>query len=264
MIQTPVFARRSLSLWLRPAPWWLAAALAALMLGLARPAVDRFDLLVHDVLAREVVAPLRGPAAPADSIIVAIDDASLQALGRWPWPRQRHAELIDVLRQAGTQAVGYNVLFSESSADPADDERLAAAIAAHGQIVLPVAPAKQPGDGRPAVLKPLPALEKSAAALGHAETPIDADGQMRRVALVAGSDANAWDALALAVQRVTSAQSGGPASAMTAAQRQQHAQEPWWHDQLRLMPPATSVTSPIPQVSEIGRASCRERVSLNV
>ena len=67
--------------------------------------------------------------------------AALAAVGRWPWPRQRHAELIDVLRSAGTQAVGYNVLFSEPSADPADDQRLATAIAAHGQIVLPVVPA---------------------------------------------------------------------------------------------------------------------------
>ena len=249
MTQPPAFARRHPSLWLRPAHWWLAAALAVALLGLARPVVERFDLLVHDVLARDVVARLEGPDAPTDSIIVAIDDASLQALGRWPWPRSRHAELIDLLRQAGTQAVGYNVLFAEPSTDPADDERLATAIEAHGQIVLPVAPTRPPSQGSPAVLQPLPALARHAAALGHAETPVDLDGQMRRISLVAGSGTTAWEALPVAVQRVTSTQGHGPARPPTADQHARHAKDAWWREQTRLLPPATSTTSPIPQVS---------------
>ena len=236
------FARRNIALWRMPAPWWFAAVLTALLLLTARPVVDRFDLAVHDLLSRDVVAPLSGPSAPADSIVVAIDDASLQAIGRWPWPRQRHAELIDVLRSAGTQAVGYNVLFSEPAADPAEDERLAQAIAAHGQIVLPVVPESRPGDTRTGVLQPLAALGKAAAALGHAEAPIDLDGQVRRVAMVAGSGSNAWEAMPLAVQRVSAPR----ADALAGIDVQQHVTERWWQKNLQLLPTGSS---PVSQVS---------------
>jgi diguanylate cyclase (GGDEF)-like protein len=224
-----------------PGPWWFAAVFTALLLGLARPLVDRFDLVVHDLLAREVVAPLRTPPAPADSLIVAIDDTSLQALGRWPWSRRRHAELIDALRQAHTQAVGYNVLFSEPSANPADDLRLAAAIAAHGQIVLPVVPTSHQDSHAVGALQPLPVLARAAAALGHAETPIDSDGQVRRIARTAGRGATAWEALPVAVQQVAA-----PRSTATNPASQQRTQQPWWRKQVQLMPASTS---PIPQIS---------------
>ncbi|WP_338413974.1 EAL domain-containing protein [uncultured Sphaerotilus sp.] len=242
MIQPTPFARRTLALWLMSAPWWFAAVLSALLLLTARPLVDRFDLAVHDLLSRNVVEPLSGPMPAADSIVVAIDDASLQALGRWPWPRQRHAELIDVLRSAGTQAVGYNVLFTEPSADPAEDTRLAEAIAAHGQIVLPVAPSSRLDDTRIRVLQPLPVLAKAAAALGHAESPIDLDGQVRRVALVAGSGSTAWEALPLAVQRVSASR----ASTLSGVNVSAHGVDPWWRERVQLMP---SGSSPISQIS---------------
>ncbi|MEX8495636.1 CHASE2 domain-containing protein, partial [Sphaerotilus sp.] len=242
MSHTTPFTRRTLSLWLMSAPWWFAAMLAALLLLTARPLVDRFDLAMHDLLSSNVIEPLSGPMPPADSIVVAIDDASLQALGRWPWPRQRHAELIDVLRNAGTQAVGYNVLFTEPSADPAEDARLAAAIAAHGQIVLPVVPGHRPDDTRTRVLQPLPVLAKAAAALGHAESPIDLDGQVRRVALVAGSGSTAWEALPLAVQRVSASR----AHVLSGIDARAHGVEPWWRERIQLMPVGNS---PISQIS---------------
>ncbi|WP_293993893.1 EAL domain-containing protein [Sphaerotilus sp.] len=241
MIQPPPFARRTLALWLMPAPWWFAAMVAALLLLAARPVVDRFDLAVHDLLVREELAPWSSPKPAADSIVVAIDDASLQALGRWPWPRQRHAELIDVLRSAGTQAVGYNVLFSEPAANPAEDARLAQAIAAHGQIVLPVVPQGRPADGQTTVLQPLAMLGKAAAALGHAEAPLDLDGQVRRVAKVAGLGATAWEAMPLAVQRVGATHAGGPAG----VNAQQHAQEAWWQEQVQLLPAGDSQVTQI-------------------
>ena len=231
MIQSTPFARRALPLWLF-APWWLAAVLTALLLLTARPLVNRLDLAVHDLLSRDVIEPLSGPVPATDSLVVAIDDASLQALGRWPWPRQRHAELIDVLRNAGTQAVGYNVLFTEPSADPAEDARLAEAIAAHGQIVLPIVPSTRLDDTQTRVLQPLPMLAKAAAALGHAESPIDPDGQVRRVALVAGSGPTAWEALPLAVQRVSAPR----ASRHPEVDAHRHGVDPWWRERVQIMP----------------------------
>jgi diguanylate cyclase (GGDEF)-like protein len=232
VIHRPPFARRTLSLWLMPAPWWFAALLSTMLLLTARPLVNRFDLAVHDLLGRDVVEPLSGPMPAADSLVVAIDDASLQALGRWPWPHQRHAELIDLLRTAGTQAVGYNVPFTEPSADPAEDARLAEAIAAHGQIVLPVVPGPRPDDQQARVLQPLPLFAKAAAALGHAESPIDPDGQVRRVALVAGNGPTAWDALPLAVQRVSAPHASPPPD----ADASRHGTGPWWRERVQIMP----------------------------
>ncbi|MCP3961670.1 MAG: adenylate/guanylate cyclase domain-containing protein [bacterium] len=57
---------------------------------------------------------LRGPREPAgDVAIVAIDSKSVEQIGRFPWPRTVHAELIDQLREWGTSAVVFDVLFTE-------------------------------------------------------------------------------------------------------------------------------------------------------
>ena len=106
--------------------------LALVLLGPGQSLRERIDLTLHDLLAEQVVAPWqrhRLPDRSGDIAIVAIDDASLQALGRWPWPRARHAELIEALTRAGVQGIGYDILFSEPSDDPAGDRRLARAIA---------------------------------------------------------------------------------------------------------------------------------------
>ena len=46
-------------------------------------------------------------------VIVDIDEASLQALGQWPWPRTLIAELIDKIQEAGSAAIGFDVIMSE-------------------------------------------------------------------------------------------------------------------------------------------------------
>lgn len=45
--------------------------------------------------------------------IIDLDEASLARLGQWPWPRTRVAELVDKLREAGTAAIVFDVLFAE-------------------------------------------------------------------------------------------------------------------------------------------------------
>ena len=55
---------------------------------------------------------------PSDRVaVVAIDDASIANLGRWPWPRDLHAEMIRVLAQGGAKAIGSTVLYSEAQQD---------------------------------------------------------------------------------------------------------------------------------------------------
>lgn len=48
--------------------------------------------------------------------IIAIDDTSIQNIGRWPWSRQIHAELIRKLSSA--KVVGHTVFFLEPQQDP--------------------------------------------------------------------------------------------------------------------------------------------------
>ena len=45
--------------------------------------------------------------------VIAIDDRSIENLGRWPWPRSLQAEMIDKLAQSGTTVIGNTILLSE-------------------------------------------------------------------------------------------------------------------------------------------------------
>jgi signal transduction histidine kinase len=48
------------------------------------------------------------------SVVVDIDDASLEDYGQWPWPRVLDAELIKIIDNAGSIAIGVNILFPEA------------------------------------------------------------------------------------------------------------------------------------------------------
>ena len=174
-------------------PLWIALAVIGLLTWQQPAAVTRLDLLAYDVL-------LPSHAAPADAaVVLAIDDESLTRLGRWPWPRSLHAQLIDNLHDAGVSTVGLTVLFTESAAaDDAGDSALAQAMRRHGGVVLPLAPLQQVNgaiiDGMPTAV-----LRAAAPRLGHVDAEIDLDGQVRRVYLLAGTGAPQHPALALAL-----------------------------------------------------------------
>ncbi|MFC1862805.1 CHASE2 domain-containing protein [Thermodesulfobacteriota bacterium] len=46
-------------------------------------------------------------------VIVDIDDASLAAFGRWPWPRTRLSELVENAHQLGATAIGFDIIMPE-------------------------------------------------------------------------------------------------------------------------------------------------------
>ena len=50
--------------------------------------------------------------------IIAIDDQSIANIGRWPWSRDIHARMHDILSAGGAKAVGQTVFFSEPQLDP--------------------------------------------------------------------------------------------------------------------------------------------------
>ncbi|MGQ2978797.1 MAG: CHASE2 domain-containing serine/threonine-protein kinase [Polaromonas sp.] len=55
---------------------------------------------------------------PSDRIaIIAIDDQSIANIGRWPWPRDVHAQLIDQLAAAKAKTIAHTVFFFEPQTD---------------------------------------------------------------------------------------------------------------------------------------------------
>ena len=55
---------------------------------------------------------------PSDKIaVIAIDDQSIANLGRWPWPRETHANMVDILAAGQAKVIGYTVLFFEPQLD---------------------------------------------------------------------------------------------------------------------------------------------------
>ncbi len=170
------------------------AALAALLA--ASGATWRADRWLYDT----ALAALPRPVAP-DIIIVAIDDASIAAIGRWPWPRTVHATLLDRLAQARPRAVALDLVLSEPDRDPAQDRWLALALdrlaAAAVPVVMPV-PWARSGSG-PLVALPPTALLGARVRLGAAEPAVDDDGVLRHLFLRAGPPAAPYPQLALAL-----------------------------------------------------------------
>ncbi len=55
---------------------------------------------------------------PSDRIaVIAIDDQSIANIGRWPWPRDVHAKLIDQLAAAKTKTIVHTAFFFEPQVD---------------------------------------------------------------------------------------------------------------------------------------------------
>lgn len=91
-----------------------------------------------DDLMRRCWFILRGELQPMDDIvIVAIDNESIRRLGRFPWRRKLHAQLLRRLRTA--KAVVMDMMFVEADKEhPEDDIELANAISGCGNVILPM------------------------------------------------------------------------------------------------------------------------------
>jgi signal transduction histidine kinase len=133
---------------------------------------------------------LRGALRPpADLVIVAIDDESLQRIGQWPWPRRIVASALDRLTDARPRSIGLDIIYAEPSA-PEEDRRLAEAIARNGRVVLPTQlyESKSKDDPTTSWLRPLPELSSAARSLGHAHVSPEVDGVVRSVQLSKADD----------------------------------------------------------------------------
>lgn len=181
---------------LRRREWGLlSVALLSLVIWLSAPGhLDRMNFPIQDASLR-----LLAPPAHPDIVLVAIDDRSLQAIGRWPWRRALHAELLSKISQQSPRAVGIDIIFQEPDADyPGDDVLLAQAIRASGRVVLPVVLDPQPPGSRADL--PLERYARSASQLGHVSVNVDADGLTRSLYLLSGSADAPWPHFGVAMR----------------------------------------------------------------
>ena len=160
--------------------------------------LSRVDNLIYDVGQK-----LNHQAAPADVVIVAIDENSLSQLGRWPWPRNIHADLIRRLKAEGASVIGIDIIFSEpDNANKGADEDLAQAIAEAKNVVLPVLLEATRVNGQVIETLPLPNLADKAADLGRVHAALDEDGIARSIHLYEGVGAPVWQHFSQAILNV--------------------------------------------------------------
>lgn len=210
-----------MNLRLRLAFEWIAIGLLASAVALAilwSEATSSFDELFYDTLST-------ASAPPADSnvLLVAIDDQSLDALGRWPWDRATHARLIDILSAQRPRTVTLDILMSEPTAS---DAVLAAAMArSQAPVILPLhfRPSTRARFGEDAVMPSLP-LQRAAKAIGHVNMIFDTDGIVRKVSLCFRTTptASAWPHISTVINRA-----GDGVTPAFAANCQQHVRFPF-------------------------------------
>ncbi|MEO5706658.1 MAG: adenylate/guanylate cyclase domain-containing protein [Alteraurantiacibacter sp.] len=214
----------SLGTGLGPVAAGLAVLALVVLLQVANPApLERVRLQLFDTYQR--AAPWSGPAGGSRVVVVDIDEASIERLGQWPWPRSDLATLTRRLGGAGATVVAYDVVFSEPDRTspealaarldpvtaralaglPGNDAQFAASFAEvpvvagffldrarRGRAVEPKVPFTLHGSLPTEFVKqyegailPLPVLEQAAAGTGSLTIEGDPDGIVRRAALVA-------------------------------------------------------------------------------
>ncbi|WP_304608921.1 MULTISPECIES: CHASE2 domain-containing serine/threonine-protein kinase [unclassified Polaromonas] len=112
---------------------------------------------------------------PSDRIaIIAIDDQSIANIGRWPWPRDVHAQLIDQLSAAKAKTIAHTAFFFEPQTD-----RGLVFIRKIKEALGPVAdPAAPPQGGLP---------EQLGKVIAEAEVALDTDAKLAASMTKAGN-----------------------------------------------------------------------------
>jgi adenylate cyclase len=153
-------------------------------------------------------------------VVVDIDEKSTQALGPWPWPRERMASLLNGLDAYGVNLKVVDVLF-EGAQDPAQDQKLAQSLksgaptviaqlfalspeaqlksgslaGATGECANPLASALSPAYG---FMGAESVFAQSASGVGHITPTVDADGSIRRVPALVCFQGQVYPSLAVA------------------------------------------------------------------
>ena len=100
-------------------PVWRADWFVGLLVVVAVIALHSFTDIFGALERRYYdFASTSGGKQPSDRIaVIAIDDQSIANIGRWPWPRDVHAKLIDQLAAAKAKTIVHTVFFFEPQVD---------------------------------------------------------------------------------------------------------------------------------------------------
>ena len=156
------------------------------------------DNAYYDFLLKKNLLPY-----PDDVVIIAIDEASIERLGAWPWDRRYHAQLLAQLKQA--DAVVFDLIFAEPQSDilaqsgavVSPDQQFAAAIKQSESVILPVFIEELRFRGELREVMPIPVYSNAAAGLGHAHVDYSENGIARGLYLREGLGQAYWPHLSL-------------------------------------------------------------------
>lgn len=155
--------------------------------------LEAFEAKTYDLRFKELRGPVR---ANPDIGIIAIDEKSIAALGRFPWSRDHYAPLLDRLAAAKVRAVMFDAFFPERDS-VANDRIFAVAIKRAGNVVLGMTFDFDKKGQVTAVTRSLPEIERGAIGVGHINQQPDDDGVIRRSQLLIEKDGKQTPALGL-------------------------------------------------------------------
>lgn len=118
-----------------------------------------------ETMAYDTGVRMRDNQPSVEVAVIAIDDASIDNLGRWPWPRTLHAEMIAKLQEGGARVIGNTIFYSEAQVDP-------------GQLELENLRKMFDESGLAQRGASDPALDRLGRAMQSARIRLDADGQL--------------------------------------------------------------------------------------
>jgi len=133
-------------------------------------------------------------------VILAIDDKSLQEIGRWPWPREKFTELFSILDNASV--VGVDIAFFEKYDEQADSKLADAIKNSRAKFILPVEYTKFDKGKGTELLETISPIKESAHSTGFINIFTEADGVTRNVPLkIEGSGIESYNSFAVEIYR---------------------------------------------------------------
>jgi len=91
--------------------WLLSSFLIVFSLLVAK--IDPSILHTFELIFQDAHFKWRGPVPPGPEVVIAaIDEKSIDDLGRWPWSRKTMANLVDKLVEYDAKIIGFDIVFS--------------------------------------------------------------------------------------------------------------------------------------------------------